>query len=82
MLEVLFQRLYNAIKSSKLIRETDVRWKRRFGCVIAAPLLAMSAMSNFYFFAGYDVGNIFVRKHFQSMVYQLACYDTYIFIFR
>ncbi|KAG8228430.1 hypothetical protein J437_LFUL003907 [Ladona fulva] len=35
---------------------------RRFQAMIASPLLMMSALSNFYFFAGMEVGNIFVQK--------------------
>ncbi|XP_012272296.1 protein-cysteine N-palmitoyltransferase Rasp isoform X2 [Orussus abietinus] len=41
-----------------------LNWKntRRFHCAIASPLLAMSAISNFYFFAGEEIGNIFVYR--------------------
>lgn len=34
---------------------------RRFHCILASPLLAMSAISNFYFFGGEEIGNIFVH---------------------
>ncbi|XP_033209554.1 protein-cysteine N-palmitoyltransferase HHAT [Belonocnema kinseyi] len=35
---------------------------RRLNCIFASPLLAMSAISNFYFFAGADVGHIYIRR--------------------
>ncbi|XP_032672275.1 protein-cysteine N-palmitoyltransferase Rasp isoform X1 [Odontomachus brunneus] len=35
---------------------------RRFHCILASPLLAMSAISNFYFFGGQEIGNIFVHN--------------------
>ncbi|KAG7199248.1 hypothetical protein KM043_018115 [Ampulex compressa] len=39
---------------------------RRFNCILASPLLAMSAVSNFYFFAGKDIGDIFVQRLLQD----------------
>lgn len=36
--------------------------KRRISCILASPLLAMSAISNFYFFAGTEIGNIFIER--------------------
>lgn len=38
------------------------RSKRRLSCVLASPLLAMSAISNFYFFAGNEIGEIYVKR--------------------
>lgn len=35
---------------------------RRLHAVLASPLLVMSSLSNFYFFAGTPVGHIFVRR--------------------
>jgi hypothetical protein len=40
---------------------------RRFHALIATPLFMMSALSNFYFFAGMSVGNQFVRRLFEGM---------------
>ncbi|CAH1164100.1 unnamed protein product [Phaedon cochleariae] len=37
-------------------------WKTRVNCMIAAPLLAVSAISNFYFFGGTEVGYSFVNR--------------------
>ncbi|CAH1099523.1 unnamed protein product [Psylliodes chrysocephalus] len=45
----------------------EQNWKRRKDCFISAFLLAMSAISNFYFFAGYNVGNVFFRRLFADM---------------
>ncbi|KAK5648704.1 hypothetical protein RI129_003596 [Pyrocoelia pectoralis] len=41
-------------------------WRRRLSCLICSPLLVASAVSNFYFFAGSDVGNIFVQRILES----------------
>jgi hypothetical protein len=35
---------------------------KRFHCILASPLLALSAISNFYFFGGQEIGNIFVQR--------------------
>lgn len=35
---------------------------RRLHCILASPLLAMSAMSNFYFFAGAEIGHLYFRR--------------------
>ncbi|XP_011056631.1 PREDICTED: protein-cysteine N-palmitoyltransferase Rasp isoform X3 [Acromyrmex echinatior] len=35
---------------------------KRLHCILASPLLAMSAISNFYFLGGQDIGNIFTQK--------------------
>lgn len=37
---------------------------RRFHALIAAPLLMMSAVSNFYYLGGMSVGNHFMRRLF------------------
>ncbi|XP_014297998.1 protein-cysteine N-palmitoyltransferase Rasp [Microplitis demolitor] len=39
---------------------------RRFHCLIATPLLSMSAVSNFYFFSGMTIGNLFALRLFQD----------------
>ncbi|KAH0563937.1 protein-cysteine N-palmitoyltransferase Rasp-like [Cotesia glomerata] len=39
---------------------------RRFHCLIASPLLSMSAISNFYFFGGMAIGNLFTFRFFQD----------------
>ncbi|XP_046401710.1 protein-cysteine N-palmitoyltransferase Rasp [Ischnura elegans] len=40
----------------------SVGWSQRFHALLASPLLMMSALSNFYFFGGMEIGNIFVQK--------------------
>ncbi|XP_011880609.1 PREDICTED: protein-cysteine N-palmitoyltransferase Rasp isoform X2 [Vollenhovia emeryi] len=35
---------------------------RRLHCVLASPLLALSAVSNFYFLGGQEIGNIFIEN--------------------
>ncbi|GJQ66302.1 putative MBOAT, membrane-bound O-acyltransferase family protein [Trypoxylus dichotomus] len=46
--------------------------RQRLACMLAAPLLALSAISNFYFFAGMDVGNIFFKKMFDGNTQRLC----------
>ena len=48
----------------KLLTPQNVR---RFHALIAAPLLMMSAVSNFYFFAGMSVGNHFMWRLFAGV---------------
>jgi len=49
---------YRKIRNAYLLS----RYSKRFHCVLATPLLAMSAVSNFYFFGGQEIGNIFVQN--------------------
>lgn len=46
--------------------------RRRFECALAAPLLAFSAISNFYFFAGTDIGHSFMYRIFHGN--RQSCY--------
>lgn len=46
--------------------------KRRLKNILAAPLLAMSAVSNFYFFAGKEVGDLFVQRLFGGTLHLSA----------
>lgn len=50
------------LKYSKFMETIDKNNLRRLKNLLAAPLLAISAVSNFYFFAGKEVGDIFVEK--------------------
>ncbi|XP_076247087.1 protein-cysteine N-palmitoyltransferase Rasp [Calliopsis andreniformis] len=42
---------------------------RRFHCILATPLLAMSVISNFYFFAGEEIGHIYVYRILHDIWY-------------
>ncbi|XP_076381738.1 protein-cysteine N-palmitoyltransferase Rasp isoform X3 [Megalopta genalis] len=42
---------------------------RRIHCVLTSPLLAMSVISNFYFFAGEEVGYIYIYRIFHDIWY-------------
>lgn len=35
---------------------------KRLHCMLASPLLALSAISNFYFLGGQEIGNIFTQN--------------------
>ncbi|CAK9817043.1 Protein-cysteine N-palmitoyltransferase HHAT [Anthophora plagiata] len=43
----------------KYVSRTNIR---RFHCIVMSPLLAMSVISNFYFFAGEEIGNIYIYR--------------------
>ncbi|OXU20951.1 hypothetical protein TSAR_011068 [Trichomalopsis sarcophagae] len=40
--------------------------KRRLECMISSPLLALSAISNFYFFAGDEIGHMYIYRVFRE----------------
>ena len=42
------------------------RGRRRFYCVLGAPLFLMSILSNFYFFMGKDLGDVFWTRSWGS----------------
>jgi len=52
---------------------------KRLHCILASPLLAMSAISNFYFLGGQDIGNIFIQKiiHGKFIIFILVFYFLY-----
>ncbi|RZB54409.1 protein-cysteine N-palmitoyltransferase Rasp, partial [Asbolus verrucosus] len=52
----------NHLQNSKLIHKLGPKWFRRISCIAASPLLAVSAVSNFYFFARSEIGNIFALR--------------------
>ncbi|XP_050504402.1 protein-cysteine N-palmitoyltransferase Rasp isoform X2 [Diabrotica virgifera virgifera] len=66
---IIFEKMYWP-KGEKTFYKSSTcnRWKRRTDCLIAAFLLAISAISNFYFFAGMDVGNEFFKRLFSASV--------------
>ncbi|XP_014210210.1 protein-cysteine N-palmitoyltransferase Rasp [Copidosoma floridanum] len=53
--------------------------KRRLECLFATPLLILSAISNFYFFADEEIGHIYMRKIFQETwkVYVMLLFALY-----
>ncbi|XP_012266658.2 protein-cysteine N-palmitoyltransferase Rasp isoform X1 [Athalia rosae] len=68
---VTIESLARIIANSKIYVEAESkllgpRNVRRFHCMIASPLLAMSAISNFYFFGGRAIGNIFMQRIFSD----------------
>ncbi|KAF7279993.1 hypothetical protein GWI33_006509 [Rhynchophorus ferrugineus] len=76
-LESLARYLYiNMLKTCKFWQRLQKDNLDRMQCVLAAPLLSMSAISNFYFFAGKDVGDIFWNKAIGSgWMCQLAIFS-------
>jgi hypothetical protein len=44
------------------------RNKRRLECLLISPLLAFSAIANFYFLAGDEIGNMYIWRIFQGNI--------------
>ncbi|KAF5275212.1 hypothetical protein FQR65_LT04245 [Abscondita terminalis] len=65
-LGIIIEQLIKALSTSKYAKKMQDHWRQRLLCAIYSPLLAASAISNFYFFAGTDIGNVFVKRLFQS----------------
>uniref|UniRef100_A0A1B6DAC9 Protein-cysteine N-palmitoyltransferase Rasp n=1 Tax=Clastoptera arizonana TaxID=38151 RepID=A0A1B6DAC9_9HEMI len=57
--------LYKSLQK-KTLSPTNIR---RFNALITSPLFAMSAISNFYFFGGTNVGNSFFKQFYQGPWY-------------
>lgn len=47
---------------------------KRLHCILSSPLLAMSAISNFYFFGGQIIGDIFVKNILYGKFFILVCF--------
>lgn len=67
----MIENLARAIANLKIYIDTERKLigpnnARRFHCILASPLLAMSAISNFYFFGGAEIGNIFMQRIFSG----------------
>ncbi|KRT82777.1 hypothetical protein AMK59_3042 [Oryctes borbonicus] len=71
-IESAFKHYYNKYIRKWCEQTFNCNWRQRFACMLAAPLLALSAISNFYFFAGMDVGNIFFRKFLEGNTQRLC----------
>ncbi|XP_069686211.1 protein-cysteine N-palmitoyltransferase Rasp-like [Periplaneta americana] len=56
-------RRYQLCEKSLLSTPQNIR---RFHAFIATPLFMMSALSNFYFFAGMEIGNHFLTRFFEG----------------
>lgn len=52
----------NYLENSEYVAKIGPAWKRRLDCVIACPLIAMSAIGSFYFFAKSHIGDIFLFR--------------------
>ncbi|KAK0090027.1 hypothetical protein PV326_004255 [Microctonus aethiopoides] len=70
-LGVMIVTIANSIGNSPLY----IKWQqkflsprntRRFNCILATPLLAVSAVSNFYFFGGEIIGNLYMYRLFHD----------------
>lgn len=56
-------------KCRKLRTEANYR---RFKCIVSAPLLLMSALSNFYFFGGLETGHLYVERILNGPILDLS----------
>jgi len=64
---ITLEGIARAVGRSQRWQELEARWmspqmSRRLHALLAAPLLLMSCLSNFYFFCGAQVGHIFVKR--------------------
>lgn len=57
----------------RYLSETNAR---RFHCILTSPLLAMSVISNFYFFVGEEIGNIYISRILHGTI--LLYFTTYL----
>ncbi|XP_044745427.1 protein-cysteine N-palmitoyltransferase Rasp [Coccinella septempunctata] len=63
VIENLSTAIYKAhLRSSKIELFLGMQWIRRITCFFASFLLAMSAISNFYFFSSISIGSVFVTR--------------------
>lgn len=56
------------------------RNSKRLHCMLSSPLLAMSAISNFYFFGGQIIGDIFIQNILYGKFFIVVCF-LFFFIF-
>jgi len=64
---ITLEGIARAVGRSQRWQDLEQRWlspqmSRRLHALLAAPLLLMSCLSNFYFFCGAQVGHIFVKR--------------------
>lgn len=69
LIELFCNYIYQTYLKRISVRYISIAAERRLISLITIPLLIMSAFSNFYFFAGIDIGNIFVYHLLHSDVY-------------
>lgn len=62
MIETISTKVSRMTTYRNLTRNFCPQMLRRIYCFIATPLFAISAISNFYFFAGKEVGDIYMRR--------------------
>lgn len=55
-----------ALYQTTIMNNMSKAMHRRLTCALATPLFAMSALSNFYFFAGKEVGDIYIDRFLQG----------------
>jgi hypothetical protein len=60
-------RSQHIVLNQHLNSQASTLWaSQRLKAAVATPLLFLSALSNGYFLAGYEVGNIFVLRSIES----------------
>lgn len=79
IIEKCFKLFIDSQIGANIMHELNLsdQWKQRLHGIIAAPLLAISAMSNSYFFAGREIGDAFFAQFFAS---QLSAKLTFFFL--
>ncbi|XP_058790104.1 protein-cysteine N-palmitoyltransferase Rasp isoform X2 [Phymastichus coffea] len=62
LIEMIAKSLSSYFYKSILRDSLSLSFKRRLECALASPLLALSAVSNFYFVAGKEIGHMFALR--------------------
>lgn len=70
-LGISLEAICSALGNTQTYKSIQNRWlssanTRRFHALVASPLFAMSAVSNFYFFGGVKVGSVFMKQFYQG----------------
>lgn len=61
--EYIASDVYNRYLKKTFDEHFSTQWQRRIFCGVASPLLALSAISNFYYFSNEAVGHVFMRRY-------------------
>ncbi|XP_045460278.1 protein-cysteine N-palmitoyltransferase Rasp [Harmonia axyridis] len=56
----------NYLQDSKIERYLGMQWITRITCLLQSFLLAMSAISNFFFFSNVSIGTVFATRVFEA----------------
>lgn len=82
MLETGSKFFYAKYFQRELEANLSYSWRRRLTCLICSPLLTLSAVSNFFFFAGTQIGLLFFERILKGTKTIKTKFNLQLFIFR